>query len=87
MVKKLTEAKKWAEGIQDCMSKIESWLCHQNSSMNKIQLELVDELLRFNPAPCNEPHYHKLKVRFLQIVCALGGCNFLRINFFLLNLC
>lgn len=62
MVTNLTEAQKWAEGIKECGTKVELWLCHQDSSLKKIHLEYVDELLRFNPVPCNEPHYHKLKV-------------------------
>ncbi|KAG4921887.1 hypothetical protein JHK82_050844 [Glycine max] len=27
----------------------------------KVNLEFIDELLKFTPAPCNEPLYHKLK--------------------------
>lgn len=64
MVKNLIEAQKWAEGIRDCITKIEFWLSHQDSSVKKVHLEFVDELLRPNPAPCNEPCYHKLKVLF-----------------------
>lgn len=62
MVKSLTEAQQWAEGIKDCVTKIELRLKHQDSSLKKIHIEYVNELLRFNPVPCNEPHYHKLKV-------------------------
>ena len=62
MVKTLIEAQKWAEGIRDCVTKIEFW--YQDSSVKKVHLELIDELLRFNPPPCNEPRYHKLKVFF-----------------------
>jgi len=62
MVKSLTEAQKWAEGIKNCVTKIELWLSHQDSSLKKVNLEYVEEFLRFNPVPCNEPHYHKLKV-------------------------
>ncbi|KAK4260587.1 hypothetical protein QN277_003682 [Acacia crassicarpa] len=61
MVKNLIEAQKWAEGIRGCLRKIEAWLCDQDSSMEKVHLEFVDELLKFNSAPCNEPAYHKLK--------------------------
>ncbi|KAL2348037.1 hypothetical protein Fmac_002037 [Flemingia macrophylla] len=61
MVKNLIEAQKWAGGIRDCITQIELWLCHRDLSVKKVNLEFVDELLRFNPAPCNEPHYHKLK--------------------------
>ena len=62
MVKNLTEAQKWAEGIRGCVAKIEDWLCHRDSGVDKVHLEIVDGLLRYNPLPCNEPGYHKLKV-------------------------
>ncbi|KAK7406134.1 hypothetical protein VNO78_07753 [Psophocarpus tetragonolobus] len=61
MVKNLNEAQKWAEGIRDCITKIELWLCHREPSVKKVHLEIVDELLKFSPAPCNEPSCHKLK--------------------------
>lgn len=64
MVKNLIETQKWAEGIRDCVKKIESWLCNQEPGVEKVHLEFVDELLTFNPIPCNEPAYHKLKVLF-----------------------
>ncbi|XP_027329808.1 lysine-specific demethylase 5B isoform X2 [Abrus precatorius] len=81
MVKNLIEAQKWAEGIRDCVKKIELWLCHQDS-VKEVQLEFVDELLKFSPAPCNEPHFHKLKeyaeqARLLiqEIDTALSMCS------------
>ncbi|RZB52560.1 hypothetical protein D0Y65_048862 [Glycine soja] len=61
MVKNLIEAQKWAEGIRGCVTKIELWLCHRDSNDKKVNLEFIDELLKFTPAPCNEPLYHKLK--------------------------
>ncbi|XP_027915357.1 lysine-specific demethylase rbr-2 isoform X3 [Vigna unguiculata] len=61
MVRNLLQAQEWAEGIRDCVTKIEIWLCHRDSSVKKVHLESVDELLKFSPAPCNEPCYHKLK--------------------------
>ncbi|KAL5098856.1 hypothetical protein RYX36_003183 [Vicia faba] len=82
MVKSLTEAQKWAEGIKDCVTKIELRLSHQDSSFKKIHIDYVNELLRFNPVPCNEPHYHKLKeyakeARLLvqDIETALSKCS------------
>ena len=65
MVKNLIEAQKWAEGIRGCVTKIELWLCHRDSNVKKVNLEFIDELLKFTPAPCNEPLYHKLKVLLL----------------------
>ncbi|KAG4987495.1 hypothetical protein JHK85_030478 [Glycine max] len=82
MVKNLIEAQKWAEGIRDCATKIELWLCHQDFNVKKVHLEFVDELLKFSPAPCNEPLYHKLKdyaeeARLLiqEIDTALSMCS------------
>lgn len=71
MVKNLMEAQKWAEGIRDCVTKIELWLCHRDSSVKKIHFEFVDELLRFNPVPCNEPQYKNLKVLFNKMLYCL----------------
>ena len=60
MVKKLTEARKWAQGIRDCLSKIENW--SPGSDFEKVPLKRVKKLLSFDPVPCNEPGYLKLKV-------------------------
>lgn len=65
MVKNLIEAQKWAEGIRGCVTKIELWLCHRDSNVKKVNLEFIDELLKFTPARRNEPLYHKLKVLLL----------------------
>lgn len=61
-VKNLIEAQKWAEGIRDCVSKIENWSRHCGVDLDKIHFEYVEELLSFNPVPCNEPEHLKLKV-------------------------
>ncbi|KAL4603864.1 hypothetical protein ACB092_10G153600 [Castanea dentata] len=60
-VKNLIEAQKWAEGIRDCVSKIENWPRHCGVDLDKIHFEYVEELLSFNPVPCNEPEHLKLK--------------------------
>ncbi|KAJ7952318.1 Transcription factor jumonji (JmjC) domain protein [Quillaja saponaria] len=62
VVKNLIESQKSAEGIRDCLSKIENWSCNRGSDLEKVQLEYVDELLSFDPLPCNEPGHHNLKV-------------------------
>lgn len=82
MVKSLTVAQKWAEGIKDCVTKIELKLSHQDSSFKKIHIDYVNELLTFNPVPCKEPHYHKLKVLWQQnailfLVVAIYGHLFI----------
>ncbi|XP_050266962.1 lysine-specific demethylase JMJ17 isoform X1 [Quercus robur] len=60
-VKKLIKAQKWAEGIRDCVSKIENRSRHCDVDLDKIHFEYVEELLSFNPLPCNEPERLKLK--------------------------
>lgn len=62
MVKKLIEAHKWAEGIRDCLSKVENWSRHCGGDLEKIHFEYVNELLSINPVPCNEARHLKLKV-------------------------
>ncbi|XWS48929.1 hypothetical protein CRYUN_Cryun13aG0119400 [Craigia yunnanensis] len=59
VVKKLTEARKWARGIRECLSKIENW--SPESDFEKVPLKRVKKLLSFDPVPCNEPGYLKLK--------------------------
>lgn len=60
--KNLIEARKWAEGIRDCLSKVENRSCHSVGDLDKVHFEYVNELLSFNPVPCNEPGHLKLKV-------------------------
>ncbi|XVF10610.1 hypothetical protein REPUB_Repub07fG0197400 [Reevesia pubescens] len=59
VVKNLTEAQKWAQGIRDCLSKIENW--SPGGDIEKVPLKRVKKLLSFDPVPCNEPGYLKLK--------------------------
>ncbi|XP_022720178.1 lysine-specific demethylase 5B isoform X3 [Durio zibethinus] len=59
VVKNLTEAWKWAQGIRDCLFKIENWLPGGDSE--KVSLKRVKKLLSFDPLPCNDPGYLKLK--------------------------
>ncbi|XWS49936.1 hypothetical protein CRYUN_Cryun12cG0045500 [Craigia yunnanensis] len=59
MVKNLTEARKWAQGIKDCLSKIENW--SPGGDFEKVRLKWVNKLLSLDPAPCNVPGYLKLK--------------------------
>ncbi|KAJ4712113.1 Transcription factor jumonji (JmjC) domain protein [Melia azedarach] len=61
MMKKLIEAQRWAEGIRDCLYKVENWSYHPGCDMEKVRLEYVNELLGFDPVPCNEPEHIKLK--------------------------
>ena len=62
MVKNLIAAQNWAEGIKDCLCKIESWSCNQSHDLEKVDVERVNNLLNLNPPPCIEPGHLKLKV-------------------------
>ncbi|KAK2975102.1 hypothetical protein RJ640_018904, partial [Escallonia rubra] len=82
MVKNLIEAQNWAEGVNDCLSKLALWSCHRNHEIEKVGMEHVNSLLGFNPLPCNEPGNLKLKVyeeeaRLLiqEINSALSACS------------
>ncbi|XP_015896152.3 lysine-specific demethylase JMJ17 isoform X2 [Ziziphus jujuba] len=82
MAKNLIEARKWAESVRACMSKIKNWPSHPSGSIEKVHMEYIDELLSTNPVPCNEPAYRKLKVyaeeaRVLiqEIDTALSACS------------
>ncbi|XWS61780.1 hypothetical protein CRYUN_Cryun07bG0155000 [Craigia yunnanensis] len=59
MVENLTEAQKCAQRIRDCLSKIENW--SSGGDFEKVSLNRVKKLLSFDPVPCNEPGYLKLK--------------------------
>ncbi|KAL9242822.1 hypothetical protein vseg_016785 [Gypsophila vaccaria] len=61
MVKNLTEAKDWAEGIRKCLSGIECWSKDGCYVMEKVQIEQINTLLNCDPFPCNEPELNKLK--------------------------
>ncbi|KAK9668147.1 hypothetical protein RND81_13G037200 [Saponaria officinalis] len=61
MVKNLTQAKDWAEGIRKCLSGIESWSRDGCGVMEKVHLEQINTLLTCDPFPCNEPELVKLK--------------------------
>ncbi|KAL5552082.1 hypothetical protein UlMin_002258 [Ulmus minor] len=60
MRKNLVKAKKWAERVRECVSKVEKWSGGQHD-MEKVQLEYINQLLSTDPMPCNEPGHIKLK--------------------------
>lgn len=62
MAKNLITAQNWAEGIKDCLCKIESWSFNSSHDLEKVDLEQVNNLLNLNPPPCIEPGHLKLKV-------------------------
>ncbi|PSS11412.1 Lysine-specific demethylase [Actinidia chinensis var. chinensis] len=61
LTKNLLEARNWAEGVRDLLSKVEKWSRHCNCDTERVQLKHVDNLLSFDPVPCNEPALLKLK--------------------------
>lgn len=67
MTKSLIEAKKWALDVKSCLCEIETWLHHRENNIEKVTLGYVENLLSFNPLPCNEPGHLKLKVNKLQV--------------------
>ncbi|KAI3713400.1 hypothetical protein L1987_71977 [Smallanthus sonchifolius] len=62
LAKNLAEAQNWAEGVRDCLSKIELWPSHHNCEMERVKMEDLTSLLNVSPVPCNEPGHLKLKV-------------------------
>lgn len=63
VTKNLLEAKSWAEEVRDCLSKVEKWSTHRSCDTEKAKWEHVDNLLRRDPVPCNEPALVQLKVQ------------------------
>ncbi|XP_010255404.1 PREDICTED: lysine-specific demethylase 5B isoform X2 [Nelumbo nucifera] len=61
MAKNLIEARKWAEEVINCLSKVETCLHHCKNDIGKVSLGFVENLLNYDPLPCNEPGYFKLK--------------------------
>ncbi|KVH95386.1 ARID/BRIGHT DNA-binding domain-containing protein [Cynara cardunculus var. scolymus] len=70
LAKNLAEAQNWAEGVRDCLSKIELWGSHHNSEVERVKMEDVNTLLNANPVPCNEPGHLKLKIVDLETLCS-----------------
>nr|XP_043640227.1 lysine-specific demethylase 5D isoform X2 [Erigeron canadensis] len=61
LAKNLVKAQKWAEGVRDCLSKVELWSSQQNCKMKRVNMEDLATLLNVSPVPCNEPGHLKLK--------------------------
>ncbi|XP_043709984.1 lysine-specific demethylase 5A isoform X3 [Telopea speciosissima] len=71
MAMNLVKAQKWAEKVQDCLSKIETWSGDSNNNI-KVSLRDVETLLKVNPVPCNEPNHPKLKAYAEDAMILLG---------------
>ncbi|XP_077241841.1 transcription factor jumonji (jmjC) domain-containing protein [Tasmannia lanceolata] len=65
MINNLKKAQKWAVDVRNCLSKVDTWLCHPDNNIEKVTLGYIQELLSFDPLPCNEPAHSKLKVQKL----------------------
>lgn len=63
MAKNLVDAQNWAEGIKDCLCKIEYWSSNHSPNLERVDLEHINNLLNLNPLPCVEPGHLKLKVK------------------------
>ncbi|CAL9030117.1 unnamed protein product [Prunus brigantina] len=61
MAKNLIRSQKWAEGVRDCLSKIETWSSHCGNGIERAHLEYINELLSFDAVPCYEPGHLNLK--------------------------
>lgn len=59
VVKNLVQAKEWAERVRQCLSAVESW--SNSKDVEKVCIEHIDDLLKHDPLPCNEPGHLKLK--------------------------
>ncbi|CAL1375354.1 unnamed protein product [Linum trigynum] len=82
VVQKVIVAKEWAEGIKDCLHKIQNWTSDKLNDLERVHMEHVNELLSHDPVPCDEPGRHKLQehadeARLLirDIETALSSCS------------
>ncbi|CAH9116841.1 unnamed protein product [Cuscuta europaea] len=62
MTKKMVESQNWTKTIRDCLSRLEAWSCKGDFDSEKVQMELVDNLLSLSLVHCVDPAYLKLKV-------------------------
>lgn len=75
LVRELTEARNWAEGINDCVSRIERWSRGDHISTVKVDARVVEKLLNESLSRCNEPGYKILKVKYC--CWKLCACHFI----------
>lgn len=76
LAKNLAEAQNWAEGVRDCLSKIELWTRRDDCKVERVKMEYVSSLLDVSPVPCNEPGHLKLKVNVISIHYNKMSCLF-----------
>ncbi|KAK6130062.1 hypothetical protein DH2020_036189 [Rehmannia glutinosa] len=68
MQNNLIQAQIWAKAVRDCLFKVKLWSSYRNCDTERVQMDDVNELLRFSTAPCNEPGHLQLKVVDLEIL-------------------
>lgn len=61
LAKNLVEARKWAEGVRQCVSKCKKWSHQKRAGVEKVHFDCINELLSSNAIPCNEPRLIILK--------------------------
>ncbi|KAK6130041.1 hypothetical protein DH2020_036227 [Rehmannia glutinosa] len=61
MQNNLIQAQNWANAVRDCLFKVKLWSSYRNCDTERVQMDDVNELLRFSTAPCNEPGHLQLK--------------------------
>lgn len=58
----LVKAKKWSANVRNCLYKVDASVHLRNGDIEKVSLNDVENLLTFDPPPCNESGYLRLKV-------------------------
>ncbi|KAL2936476.1 Lysine-specific demethylase 5B [Bienertia sinuspersici] len=61
VMRNLVQAKDWAERIRKSLSAVERWSENGGTDVDKVHLEHINNLLKHDPVPCNEPGHLKLK--------------------------
>ncbi|CAH9116843.1 unnamed protein product [Cuscuta europaea] len=70
MTKKMVESQNWTKTIRDCLSRLEAWSCKGDFDSEKVQMELVDNLLSLSLVHCVDPAYLKLKeIDYVLLLC------------------
>lgn len=63
LAQKLVESRNVADGINNCVSRIERWSLGDHIGVVKVDAIVLEKLLNDNPSRCNEPGYKYLKVK------------------------
>lgn len=66
----LVQARKWAKSVRNCVSKLKTWSNNPRCDSERVQMNHVNELLKFSTPPCNEPRHIRLKVGLFSFTSA-----------------